>query len=33
VREMNVVDLDGHRLRIGSESSAPADNGDLDESS
>jgi uncharacterized glyoxalase superfamily protein PhnB len=32
VREMNVQDLDGHRLRIGSESSGPADDADLDES-
>lgn len=26
VREMNVEDPDGHRFRVGSESSAPADN-------
>jgi uncharacterized glyoxalase superfamily protein PhnB len=32
VREMNVKDLDGHCLRIGSESSGPADDADLNES-
>jgi ankyrin repeat protein len=31
VREMNVEDLDGHRLRVGSESTAPADGVHLDE--
>jgi uncharacterized glyoxalase superfamily protein PhnB len=31
VREMNVEDLDGHRLRLGSDPTGPDDNVDLDE--
>lgn len=31
VREMNVQDLDGHRLRMGSDATGPADNVDLNE--
>ena len=32
IREMNVADLDGHRLRMGSEATGPADGASLNES-